>query len=198
MRALEIRSVTGSALEPFVDDLARLRIAIFRAYPYLYDGDRAYEMTYLRAFAAAGDAIAVLALAGDRVVGMSTGLPLGAEVAAFREPFERAGRTPETVFYCAESLLEPDFRGGGTYRAFFARREAHARALGCFTTVAFCAVDRPVGHALRPLEYAPLDPVWRRFGYSPQRELVAHLAWKDVDRATESDHALTFWTKSLA
>ncbi len=198
MPALEIRCVTGSALEPFIDDLARLRIANFRAYPYLYDGDRAYETAYLRAFAAAADAVAVLAVAGERVVGMSTGLPLRAEVASFREPFDRAGRAPETVFYCAESLLEPDYRGGGTYREFFARREAHARGLGGFTTVAFCAVDRPADHPLRPAGYAPLDPVWRRFGYASQRELVAYLAWKDVDRAAESDHALTFWTKALA
>ena len=33
----------GAAITAVLDDLARLRIAVFRAYPYLYDGDEAYE-----------------------------------------------------------------------------------------------------------------------------------------------------------
>jgi len=171
-------------------------MTIFRSWPYLYDGDRAYEERYLRAFAASGGSVAVLAFAGDHVVGMSTGMPLHDEIRAFREPFERAGIDARSVFYCAESLLEPAHRGGGTYRAFFAEREARARELGA-TTSAFCAVLRPDDHPLRPASYAPLDPVWRRFGYVSHPELVARLAWQDVDRDVETEHDLGFWLKSL-
>ncbi len=41
--AVEIRRVVGSAIEPYLSDLVSLRIDIFRAFPYLYDGDRVYE-----------------------------------------------------------------------------------------------------------------------------------------------------------
>ena len=36
---LTILPLTGAAITPYIDALAQLRIAIFREYPYLYDGD---------------------------------------------------------------------------------------------------------------------------------------------------------------
>jgi len=49
------RTLTGDGLTAALADLARLRIAVFRDWPYLYDGDEAYEREYLRAYAAPGD-----------------------------------------------------------------------------------------------------------------------------------------------
>lgn len=44
---IEVRSLTGPALEAALDDVARLRIAVFRDWPYLYDGTLEYERAYL-------------------------------------------------------------------------------------------------------------------------------------------------------
>ena len=41
--SLEIKSFSGADARPFLDDVARLRIAVFRDFPYLYDGDPDYE-----------------------------------------------------------------------------------------------------------------------------------------------------------
>ena len=35
MSGIEIRALTGAALEAALDDVARLRIAVFREWPYL-------------------------------------------------------------------------------------------------------------------------------------------------------------------
>ena len=35
---VEVRALTGAELEAHLDDVARLRIAVFRDWPYLYDG----------------------------------------------------------------------------------------------------------------------------------------------------------------
>jgi hypothetical protein len=40
---LDVRALTGADLAPALADVARLRIAVFRDWPYLYDGDLAYE-----------------------------------------------------------------------------------------------------------------------------------------------------------
>ena len=40
---IRVERLTGAALAAALPDVARLRIAVFRAYPYLYDGDAAYE-----------------------------------------------------------------------------------------------------------------------------------------------------------
>ena len=62
----EIRRVSGAAIEPWLDDVARLRIAVFRDWPYLYEGDAAYERDYLAAYARSADSVFVLAI-GDYV-----------------------------------------------------------------------------------------------------------------------------------
>lgn len=194
---MRLATVTGEALARHIPDLARLRIAVFREYPYLYDGSEAYEATYLATYTASGQAMAVLAFEGEAVVGASTGIPLLAEDEAFRAPFERHGIAPASVFYCGESVLLPAWRGKGIYRAFFARREAHARALAGITRIGFCAVQRPPEHPLRPAGWEPLDPVWRHFGYSPDERLATTYAWKDIDQPGTTAHPMQFWMKQL-
>jgi len=100
------------------------------------------------------------------------------------------------IFYCAESVLLPDYRGQGIGHAFFDAREEHARALG-HRYSAFCGVQRPKDHPLRPDDYQPLDPFWRKRGYAPLEGAVARFAWKDIDQAQETDHPLQFWMRRL-
>jgi len=190
-------TVTGAALAARIPDLARLRIRVFRDYPYLYDGSEAYEAEYLRTYTAAAQAMAVIAREGDTVVGASTGVPLASEDAAFRAPFEALGIDPSTVFYCGESVLLPEWRGRGLYRAFFDGREAFARTLGGMRTMAFCGVERPDNHPLRPAGWVPLDAVWRHFGYAPETRLQTTYGWKDIDQQESTPHPMLFWIKHL-
>ena len=131
---------------------------------------------------------------GGRIVGASTGLPLAAEHAAFRDPVARAGIDVGEVFYCAESVLLPDYRGRGLGAAFFDVREAHARALG-LRVASFCAVIRPADHPAMPPDYRPLDSFWRRRGYAPVPSLVASYSWRDLGAAEETAKPLQFWMK---
>ncbi|MBK1673911.1 hypothetical protein CKO35_11450 [Ectothiorhodospira shaposhnikovii] len=43
---LHIERLAGPQATPWLPELARLRISVFRAYPYLYDGDTGYEENY--------------------------------------------------------------------------------------------------------------------------------------------------------
>ncbi len=195
--AVTTTTVSGPALEAWVDALAQLRITVFREFPYLYDGDRSYEERYLRTYVRSSNAMAVLALDGETVVGASTGLPMSHETEEFIAPFIAAGYDPAQVFYCGESILLAPYRGQGLYRRFFAGREAYARALPGMKQICFCAVQRAADHPLRPADYQPLDPVWRHFGYQPQPALTAHYSWKDIDQPRATRHALRFWLKNL-
>ncbi len=194
---LAVEALTGPALLPILPDLARLRMVVFRDWPYLYDGTEAYEAEYLAKFAACHGAVCIVARDGDRIIGASTASPMAETDAEFREPFLAAGYDITKVFYCGESVLLPEYRGHGLGHAFFDGREAHARALGGFTISTFCRVVRPDDHPLKPKDYRPLDGFWAKRGYSPKPGLVAHFAWKDVDIADETDHTLQFWLKDL-
>jgi len=189
-------TLRGAELEPWLEHVAALRIRVFRDFPYLYDGSLEYEARYLRTYIESDTAVCVLALAGKRVVGASTGLALSDETVEFRRPFEQAGIDTDRIFYCAESVLLPEYRGGGIYSAFFREREDRARRLGKRTCV-FCAVQRPQDHPLRPSDYRALDPVWRHFGYLPRPELSTGFSWKDIDQAAESEKPMQFYIKNL-
>lgn len=189
---IAVRPLTGSEVHAALGDLAALRIAVFSAYPYLYDGDEAYERTYLAEYAASDDAVLVAAFDGLRIVGAATAAPMRHQKAEFRAPFEQRGIDTGRLFYFGESVLLPEYRGHGIGHAFFDAREAQARACGA-EAACFAAVIRPADHPARPAGYTPLDAFWTRRGYAPIDGLVTHLAWKEHGEAQESDKPMQYW-----
>lgn len=194
MGDIAIRTLSGRAVLPVIPDLARLRVEVFREWPYLYDGDLDYEHKYLAKYADLDGATIVVASDGDRVVGASTALPLAKAEAAMQRPFRNGGLAVERWYYFGESVLDRRYRGRGIGVAFFAGREARARELG-FTSATFCAVERPGTHPLRPHDYVPLDAFWTKRGYTKRPDLVASFDWQDVDEPGETPHPMVFWTR---
>jgi GNAT superfamily N-acetyltransferase len=189
-----VRTLTGEETLAALDDLARLRMAVFADWPYLYDGDHAYEAQYLRDFAAARDAVLVAAIDGDRVVGAATASPMADQDAGFRAPFERSGVDVASLFYFGESVLLGDYRGQGVGHAFFDHREAQARRCGA-TAACFASVIRGADHPARPAGYVQLDAFWRKRGYAPVAGLVTTIAWKEHGESAESAKPLQIWLR---
>jgi GNAT superfamily N-acetyltransferase len=194
--SLSIRALTGSEILAAIDDLAALRMAVFAEWPYLYAGDPAYELEYLREFMEAPDGILVAACDGDRIVGAATASPMAAQKAEFRAPFEARGLDVARLFYFGESVLLPRYRGQGIGHAFFDHREAQAAMCGA-TAATFAAVIRPEGHPDRPANYAPLDGFWRKRGYEPVEGFVTQLAWKDHRDPDETPKLMQYWLRGF-
>ncbi len=195
--SLAVEALTGEAIMSVLPDMARLRIRVFRDWPYLYDGSEDYEREYLAKFANAKGAVCVVARDGEAVVGVSTASPMAETDEEFILPFKAAGYDISKVFYCGESVLIGDYRGQGIGNKFFDEREAHGRRLGGFETSTFCRVVRPDNHPLKPTDYRPLDAFWNKRGYAPADGLIAHYAWKDIGVEEETDKPLQFWTRAL-
>ncbi|TCM84759.1 GNAT family N-acetyltransferase [Rhodovulum steppense] len=194
--SLDFRVLTGPEVEAALDDLAALRIRVFRDWPYLYDGDPAYERRYLASYRDNPRAILVVAFDGGRIVGASTGTPLEDHADDFAAAFAGTGYDLAEIFYCAESVLLPEYRGQGAGHAFFAAREDHGRRLGRrFCT--FCSVLRPADHPLKSAAYSPLDAFWTKRGYERLDAVVAQFEWKDIDQPGATSHDLQFWIKPL-
>jgi GNAT superfamily N-acetyltransferase len=194
--ALQVFTVTGAAIAPYLTDVARLRIEVFREYPYLYDGDLDYEARYLHTYAASPASLFVLVRDRDRIVGASTAVPMAHEEAAFRQPFADRGLDPAAIFYYGESVIARAHRGRGLGGRFFDEREAHARALG-FRHAVFCAVERPPDDPRRPADYRPLDPFWQRRGFRKMPELTTAYVWKELGEDAAAPKPMTFWRKEL-
>jgi len=194
---LRFETLRGAALRPWLDEAARLRIAVFREWPYLYDGDAAYECRYLATYADSPGAAVVAAIAGEAVVGLATCQPMAEAAEAVRAAFEAHGFDPRRVCYFGESVLLPEWRGRGAGVRFFTEREAHARATLGLDHAAFCAVRRDPDDPRRPAAYVPLDAFWRNRGYTPHAELSCRFSWREIGQTTETPHTLTFWIKAL-
>ena len=193
---VEVRTLQGAALEAQLDAVAALRIAVFRDWPYLYDGSLEYERAYLQTYRDNPGALLVGAFEGEVLVGASTSTRMEDHAEAFAAPF-RALEIPLTaILYGAESVLLPAYRGQGIGHRFFDLREAHARALGR-SHVAFCSVLRPESHPARPATYRSNDAFWRGRGYAPLPGVLTEFAWRDLGDSSDTMKPLQFWMRAL-
>jgi GNAT superfamily N-acetyltransferase len=100
------------------------------------------------------------------------------------------------VYYCAESVLLPEYRGRGIGHAFFDAREAKARSLGR-KHMAFCSVKRPDDHPARPATFRTNDAFWRGRGYAPLEGVFAEFSWRDIGGHEETPKTLQVWFRTL-
>jgi len=197
MRNISFQTLTGHAINPWLRELADLRIQVFREFPYLYDGDLAYEQQYLQTYSDSERSLFVLAFDGDQVIGAATGIPLQDETAECQQPFIEQDWNPAEVFYFGESVLLPAYRGRGIGVRFFSEREAWAQQLPGHRWCSFCAVERPVDHPARPPGYQTLHAFWRNRGYEHQPQLRTRFEWKELGESEASAKPMSFWTKEL-
>lgn len=194
---VEVRQLTGGEFHAAIPALAELRIRIFRTWPYLYDGDREYENRYLKRFVGADRAFLAAAFDGSTIVGAATAAPLLGEAHEFRAPFEIRGFDVSKIFYFAESLLLPEYRGNGIGHSFFDVRENHARSFGSYSHAVFCGVAREPDHPSRPEGYRPLDAFWQKRGYNRLDGVVTEYSWKDLGDVVETPKLMQFWMREL-
>jgi GNAT superfamily N-acetyltransferase len=191
-----VRRLARETIQTIFDELARLRISVFRDYPYLYDGDIDYERRYLDTFLASPGAVVIGAFDGERLVGAATGSPLADHHPEFAEPFIERGLAVENIFYFGESVLEAAYRGQGVGVRFFEEREKAAEEAG-FSRCVFSAVARRADHPARPASYLPLDAFWRNRGYRRIEGMTTGFSWKDIGDAAETEKAMEYWRKDL-
>ena len=194
---ISLTTLYGEQLKDHLLELARLRILVFREFPYLYDGDLDYEQRYLQTYSESACSVIILVRDDDRIVGASTALPLAHETDEVKAPFRKVGMDIDEMFYFGESVLLPEYRKKGLGSDFFDRREAHARQASTFRRCCFCAVQRPADHPQRPAGYQPLDAFWHKRGFRKCTDLTTWFSWKDLDEQQESPKTMMFWMKEL-
>jgi GNAT superfamily N-acetyltransferase len=193
---VEVRALIGAELEAHLADVAALRIAVFRDWPYLYDGTVDYEREYLKTYRDNPGALLVGAFDCGVLVGASTSTLMEDHERAFSDPLRKIGLPKGSILYGAESVLLPAYRGQGLGHRFFDLREDHARKMHR-THVAFCTVVRPADHLQRPATHRTNDAFWAGRGYAPLPGVMATFAWKDLGDQTESLKPLQFWMRAL-
>lgn len=194
--AVTIRTLTSDALRAAIPDLARLRCEVFAAWPYLYQGDDAYEAEYLREFAVTEGAVLIAASDGAHIIGAATASPMTAQPEEYQAGFRDRGIDVASLYYFGESVVLPAYRGRGIGHAFFDHREEQARRHGA-TATTFCGVIRPADHPARPADYVPLDQFWQKRGYAMVPGLIARFSWPDIGDDEETEKPMQYWMRQL-
>ncbi len=189
---------TGEAISGLFDDLARLRIRVFRDYPYLYEGSADYERGYLATYAKSPEALLFAVYDGKEMVGATTCIPLADETDEVKEPFIQNGFNISEIFYFGESILLKPYRGLGLGHRFFDVREAHAAASDDYKTTCFCSVSRPDHHPAKPDGYRPNDAFWLKRGYTPHPTLKSFFDWTDIGDLHSTSKPMVYWTRPLS
>jgi len=196
MMDIEIKSFCGQEILAIIEQLAHLRIQVFKDWPYLYDGNLEYERNYLKVYSHSKRSIIGLAYHDKKIIAATSGLPLIDESIEFQKPFLTSPYNMEKIFYFGESIALSDFQGSGLGKLFFQLREEHARkVIEGLEYTCFAAVERSADHPLKPKMSKSLENFWKRQGYQKNEELKMNLAWKDVDQSVETSKKLCFWFK---
>jgi GNAT superfamily N-acetyltransferase len=192
----EFKTLIGSELTPYLEELARLRITVFKEFPYIYEGSLDYEKEYLSSYQNSQQALVILVFDQSKVIGATTGIPMNEETSEFYQVFLDRGLDIEKVFYFGESIILPKYRGNKIGHQFFELREQYAhQVIPSLQYTAFCAVERESSHPLRPSDYRPLDQFWARMGYQQQEGMQVFYPWKDLDKDQEDEKAMNVWLK---
>jgi GNAT superfamily N-acetyltransferase len=193
---VDVHVLHGDQITAHVGDVAALRLAVFRDWPYLYDGQLDYERQYVATYRDTPGSLLVGAFDLGRLVGASTSTPLEELSAEFAAPFSALGIARNQVLWGPESVLLPAYRGQGIGHRFFDFREGHARSLGR-SHVAFASILRPDSHPARPPNARTNDAFWAGRGYAPMPGVRVEFAWRDVGDTEETVKPLQVWLKAL-
>jgi GNAT superfamily N-acetyltransferase len=197
MDVVIIKVFKGAEAKKYIDDIADMRITMFKEYPYLYDGSIEYEREYLETYFKSENALVLLVFNKDKVVGFSNIIPLSEEMAELKKPFENNNLDVKDYLYIGEVMLKKPYRGKGLLRNFFEHHENYAKEKG-YSNLTFITSKRPENHPMKPKDYRDLGPIWQHFGYNLDERLIAKMSWKQVDTGKEEENNLSFWVKKVS
>lgn len=179
------------------DELAHLRINVFREYPYLYDGDLEYEKDYLSQYLSTKNSALVIVKDKQRIVGAITGIPLNETFSDCKDFFLENNIPMEGVFYLGEITLLKEYRGQGIGARMYELFEEFVRENQMYKEIALCEVVPSKSDPSLTNDYFCLDSFWTKRGFVKNPDWVTYFSWKELDSCEEFYHPMVFWTKKL-
>lgn len=194
---LKFQILSGEEALPYLSEIAKIRISVFKEWPYLYEGDCLYEKKYLQRYIQTQRSFLELVFDDETLVGMTSAIDMVMEDAKFKTSFLEQGFNPDDLVYFGESILLSKYRGLGVGRKFIKDREIFAKNLENKKYVCFCSVVRSDDHPLKNNGYRPLNTFWTSQGFHQIKDFSVQMSWKDIGEQNESPKPLQVWIKEI-
>lgn len=192
-----LKRLNNQEAKNYCNDIARIRLTLFKEYPYLYDGTLEIEQDYLEnVYFKSPRATIILVFDEQEVVGFSSSIPLTEEMDEVKLPFINQGVHLDEYLYIGEVMLNPAYRSKGILKKFAEIHESKAREL-CCKYMLFATVDRDENHTYKPADYKNIEPICKHFGFKKVPNLIMTCSWMRIDTQKNEDNILHFWQKSL-
>jgi len=193
-----IKVIAPEDIHSYVEDIARLRVTVFKEYPYLYDGNFDDELLYAQKFVNSPNSLVCLLFDKNKVVGALTGLPLAYEDVLIRDTWEQNSNTPlSSVYYFSEMLMYSEYRKHGYGSKLFVTGENCVKQYSSFDTITLITIHRNNNHPLQPTSYKPLDHFCEIHGYTKHDDITCIISWKEIGASEASQNELIYWSKIL-
>ena len=196
MRGIEIKVIQGMDARQYLNDIAEMRIVMFKEFPYLYDGSIEDERQYLEGYFKSETSTIILVFDGDEVVAFSSVISLADEMDEIKQPFIDKGLPLDEYAYIGEMMIKPEYRQQGLLYRLKEKQEAIIREHR-YQNVIFMTVYRDQDHIARPHNYKDPAIVWRHFGYEILPNMRIEMPWQRVDTGKEEMNYLDVWYKKL-
>lgn len=193
---MKITVLRGSEILPYLDQVAKLRIDIFREWPYLYEGDLKTEKNYLKVYADAKDSILVVAEEGNQVIGIAIGVPLNESIELVQDVFREKQVSMENRYYFADAILLKEYRGQNIGLTMIQKFEQAVGELKRYGEIYGFEIVRDENDPRKPEGYRSLDPLWEKLGYGVIPGWEAHVEWLDVGDLEKTSHLMRFRKKN--
>jgi len=194
---IEINILRGSEIIPYIPQVAELRIAIFREFPYLYEGTLSYEEKYLQMYSLSKHSTLIIAQDREKVIGAVTGVPVAEAMDEVKELFHKQKMSTEGVYYLGEIMLLKEYRKKKIGHALFKEFEKSVRSMGGYQKIVLCEINRSDTDVKKPADYIPLDHFWSSQGYTKHSNLIAYYSYQEIGNTEETLHPMIFWMKEL-
>lgn len=182
----------------YAAQIAKLRVDIFKEYPYLYQGSYENELKYVQKFVDHSHSLVCLLFDNNSVAGALTGLPLVYEDLSIKSPWENnSAVSASLVYYFSELLMYKEYRQKGFGDQMLRLGEQWVKELACYRNIVFITIKREPGHPLQPYGYKPLDAFCIKHGYAKLSGTTSVISWKEVGMSHDSSHVLEFWSKNI-
>jgi len=201
MGRVEIEILVGENSIGYIETVSKLRIDIFREYPYLYEGDLNYEQQYVKGYTMDKKAMIALARIDGKIAGVSTGIPLISDseiVVDAKKVFSKDNIDIGDYYYYGEVIVLPEYRGKGITTQLYDAQHELVKEWG-YKHVCILTVVREESHPLKPITYRSPDKMWEHLGFF-RNNLTVDYHWPTIhaDKSVKDvSNKLEFWTKDL-
>lgn len=201
---LTVEILTGKQIIPVIPEVAKLRIKMFREFPYLYEGGikyKEYEEKYLTSFIETSHALLVTLKDGNTIGGVATALPFisaGEHFVEVLQKFREQGLNPKDYFYIGDVIVLPEYQGQRFSVISVEKIENLARQWG-YKHACLMTVMRDKNDPRRPKNYKDTDGIWAHLGYE-KIDIIMNSVYPTIQangNVKEVPNPMRFWVKKL-